>query len=110
MKIVEKEECVILQGEMEDVSGMANELTIHHNDFKEKNVIIDLLKHENLTPKEMLMFLELSSIHRQGKRSFVIANNALKIEDLPEELIVAPTLQEAEDIIKMEEVERELGF
>lgn len=110
MKIIQKEEYMILQGEMEDVSGLANELTVHHNDFKEENVIVDLLKHEKLSQKEMLMFLELSSVHRQGKKSFVIANNALKIAELPDELIVAPTLQEAEDIIKMEEVERELGF
>lgn len=110
MKTIQKEDYLILQGENEDVTGLANELTTHHNDFKENNVVVDLLKHEELSKMEMLMFLELSTIHRKGKKSFVIANNALEIEELPEELMVAPTLQEAEDIIKMEEVERELGF
>jgi hypothetical protein len=29
---------------------------------------------------------------------------------VPEELLVVPTLTEAEDIIQMEEIERDLGF
>jgi len=60
--------------------------------------------------EELLLFLELSNEHRKGKKSFVIANDAINIEKVPEELIIVPTLMEAGDVIQMEEVERDLGF
>ncbi|HAT63224.1 MAG TPA: ribonuclease Z, partial [Flavobacteriaceae bacterium] len=41
---------------------------------------------------------------------FVIVNNAINPDDIPDEMIVVPTLQEAADIIEMEEIERDLGF
>jgi hypothetical protein len=37
-------------------------------------------------------------------------NNAINFDDIPEEMIVVPTLEEARDIIEMEEIERDLGF
>jgi len=36
--------------------------------------------------------------------------NAIDLDDTPEEIVVVPTLQEAFDIIEMEEMERDLGF
>ena len=48
--------------------------------------------------------------HRATKQSFVIVTNTVNPDDIPEELFVVPTLQEAEDIIEMEEIERDLGF
>ena len=74
------------------------------------NVVIDILKYGDLRLDDLLNFLELSNEHRKGKRSFVIANDAINIDKVPEELLVVPTLQEAEDIIQMEEIERDLGF
>ena len=56
------------------------------------------------------MFLKLSNRHRKNKHSFVIANDAINIDRVPDELVVVPTLREAEDIIQMEEIERDLGF
>ena len=40
----------------------------------------------------------------------MIVTNTVNPDDIPEELFVVPTLQEAEDIIEMEEIERDLGF
>jgi len=40
----------------------------------------------------------------------VIVNNAVDIDEVPSEMTVVPTLQEAFDIVEMEEIERDLGF
>jgi hypothetical protein len=56
------------------------------------------------------MFLKLSITHRKGKKSLVIVNDTINMESVPEEIHVVPTLQEAEDLIGLEELERELGF
>lgn len=110
MKITEKEEFKILEDEKEDVKDFASFLKSHHHIFRNDNVVIDILKYGELELEGLLMFLDLSNDHRQGKRSFVIANDAINIDNVPEELIVVPTLNEAADIIKMEEIERDLGF
>ena len=78
--------------------------------FKDQNLIIDLLSYTNLSLEQLLMFIELSNKHRTLNHSFVIVNNALDPDILPDEIMVVPTLLEAQDVIEMEEIERDLGF
>lgn len=110
MKITRTEKYVILEDEKNDLAGFVTYLTKNEKLFKEENVVVDLLEFPNLSLKELLMFLEISNIHRAKKLSFVIVNKASEIDKVPDEIIVVPTIREAEDIINMEELERELGF
>lgn len=110
MKVVEKEGYKILRDNKNDVKAFASYLEWKHDDFKEDNVVVDILKYGTLSLEELLSFLELSNKHRKNKKSFVLANDAINIDHVPEELLVVPTLLEAEDVIKMEEIERDLGF
>ena len=110
MIVIEKEGYKILKDEKDDVTEYASFLEAHHKSFKNDNVVVDILKYGELSLQELLNFLELSNRHRQGKRSFVLANDTINIDQVPEELIVVPSLEEAGDIIQMEEIERDLGF
>lgn len=110
MKITEKENYKILEDDKGDLAAFANELTKRHSDFKEFNLVIDLLEHKNLVPEQLLMFLEMATIQLNQKKSFVIVNNNVEVDKVPEELIVVPTLREAEDVINMDELQRELGL
>ena len=40
----------------------------------------------------------------------MIVSNKIADDNIPDELVIVPTLQEAFDIIEMEEIERDLGF
>ena len=110
MNVIEKDNYKILQDEKDDVKDFISFLKSIHGKFKDDNLVIDILKYGELQLQELLSFLDLSNDHRKNKKSFVIANDTINIDDVPEELIVVPTLQEAEDIIQMEEIERDLGF
>lgn len=110
MKVIEKEGYKILQDEKESVKDFASFLESNHRSFKNDNVVVDILKYGELSLEELLKFLKLSNSHRQGKKSFVIVNDTINIDHVPEELLVVPTLDEAGDIIQMEEIERDLGF
>ena len=77
---------------------------------KEYHIIINLFSIEKLTANDLLEFLEVSKNHKNNKKSFVIITDDINIESLPDDLIVVPTLQEAIDIIEMEEIERDLDF
>ncbi|PKG42957.1 ribonuclease Z [Psychroflexus sp. MES1-P1E] len=110
MKTEEKDNYTIFRDEKEDVNDFAEFLTQIQDRFKDKNIVTDITKYGELTLEELLMFLKLSTTHRKGKKSFVIVNDTINIDLVPEEIHVVPTLQEAEDLIGLEELERDLGF
>lgn len=110
MNITRNENYIIIEDKSLDIALMATELSKAHEDFKHNNVIVNVLDKGNLEAKDLLVFLEITNLHRNNKRSFVIASNPVSVETLPDDIIIAPTLREAEDIINMEELERELGF
>jgi hypothetical protein len=78
--------------------------------FKNDNVIIVLTSFKKLSLEDIIEFLQLSNTHRAAKHSFVIVSDKMNLDEVPDEIVVVPTLQEAYDIIEMEEMERDLGF
>ena len=76
--------------------------------LQEVNLIIDLSGVDGLKPAAIREFEALSERHRAAGKSFVIVTPALSYEDVPEELVVVPSVQEACDLIEMEEIERDL--
>ena len=64
----------------------------------------------NINNKDFLLFLNINEQKRKNSLSFVIVNNNICIDDFPENFNIVPTLIEAEDILEMEAMERELGF
>lgn len=111
MKIDKQENYVILENELNNLNDFVSLLKLQiPNNFKSQNIVINLLTMKSIYLEDILMFLEISNKHRESKKSFVIVNNALNPDDIPSEMVVVPTLHEAEDIIGMEEMERELGF
>lgn len=110
MKTSKKENFLLIENESESLTEFASELTRHHNDFKSENVVIDIRSFSDANADNLLGFLEMSNVHREENKSFVIVNDAVGIDELPEELVVVPTLQEAEDMIQMDEIQRDLGF
>ena len=65
---------------------------------------------KNLTKNDVLEFYQLSNMHRALKKSFVLVTDKVSYEEVPDAIHVVPTLQEAKDIIEMEEIERDLDL
>lgn len=78
--------------------------------FETVHLIVQISKKVNIDPKEFLLFLDIAEQKQQNGTSFVVVNATVNIDDFPETLNIVPTLQEAEDILEMEAIERELGF
>src|SRR5699024_9528245 len=101
----------VIEDDKSSVKGFSNYLeNIAYKHFKDQNVVIDLQKYPQLKLEELLSFLKVSNRHRKRKKSFVIVNDTILIDQIPDELAVVPTMREAKDFIQMEELERELGF
>lgn len=79
-------------------------------EFKGEHLIIDFSDNINIEIKEIFLFLKLSVQHRKNGTSFVLVCKGISIDDLPDELNVVPTFNEALDILEMDAIERDLGF
>lgn len=111
MKTDERDNFVIISDKKDEINDFVSYLErIVPKTYEAENLIIDLLKYSSLKLPQLLLFLKLSNYHRSTKHSFVIVNDAINPDDIPFEMTVVPTVQEAKDIIEMEEIERDLGF
>ncbi|CAL66812.1 hypothetical protein [Christiangramia forsetii] len=110
MKTAKKENFLLIENENDSLTDFSSELTKHHNDIENENIVVNLIRYKDIAADRLLAFLEISNLHRKANKSFVLVNDAVGIDELPEELVVVPTLQEAEDMIQMDEIQRELGF
>ncbi|QRM90476.1 ribonuclease Z [Lacinutrix sp. WUR7] len=109
--IFDKEENItIITQEKASVIELVKKLDVLYERFKSDNVIINLTSLKPVTVENIVEFLQISKKHRGAKKSFVIVTDKINIAETPDEIIVVPTLQEAHDIIEMEEMERDLGF
>lgn len=92
------------------ITTFLDNLNKSYGKVKDDNLVLNLFSFEQLTAGDVLEFLELSNRHKENGKSFVIVTNKVSYEEVPEEIMVTPTLQEAKDIIEMEEIERDLGL
>ena len=81
-----------------------------YSELSNNNIIINLFSLTTLKASELKEFALFSEKHKANNHSFVLVTDAVPYDEIPEELTVAPTLQEAHDVIEMEEIERDLGI
>ncbi len=110
MKKIIRDNYILIETDRESITDFTSGLTKNYDQVKNKNVVVNISEYKELELEELLGFLEISNLHRSHKRSFIIVNSAINIDKIPDELMVIPSLREAEDVIQMEEIERELGF
>ncbi|MGB5818311.1 MAG: ribonuclease Z [Saonia sp.] len=78
--------------------------------IKNDHIIVNLFSFSKLTSGDVLEFLQLSNMHRESKKSFVVVTHKVSYDDAPNEICLVPTIQEAKDVIEMEEIERDLDL
>jgi hypothetical protein len=110
MKVEEKGHTTIIKDTQGDFKAFLEKVSTEYHSFKNTNLILDITQDKNLKISDILNFLSLSNKHRKAKKSFVIVVEDFDFNDVPDEMVVVPTLLEAHDIIEMEEIERDLGF
>ncbi len=75
--------------------------------FSTKNIIIDLTELET-SLEEIIPFKKIANSKTENDTSFVIINTTINIDKLSDEINIVPTLQEAIDVIEMDEIMRKL--
>lgn len=96
----------------EDISlvGFIKNLDNAYSKIKNNHIVVNLFSFDKISASEIMEFLEISNKHRNEKKSFVLVTDKVTYDDAPDDICVVPTIQEAKDIIEMEDIERDLGL
>ena len=78
--------------------------------IKNDHIVVNLFSFSDLWAGDILEFLAISNKHRSAKKSFVLVTDKVGYDEVPDEICVVPSLQEAHDIIEMEDIERDLDL
>ena len=100
----------IISQENTSLETLIEQVKEAYPNIKQDHIVLNLFSLGKLSTAQLLEFLDISNKHRASKKSFVLVSDQVSYEEIPDELCVVPTLQEAHDIIEMEEIERDLGI
>ncbi|AUC85036.1 hypothetical protein CW731_06925 [Polaribacter sp. ALD11] len=110
MIVSKKPKYTLISSDENSFKEFQNVLFEKINSFQKENLILQISEDINIENKDFLLFLDTAEQKLQNGTSFVVVNSTVNVDDFPENLNIVPTLQEAEDILEMEAIERELDF
>ncbi len=109
--IIEKSDvATIFKNDGKSMENFLKDFSENYTNFANNNIIIEFSDGKGEEKQNILLFLQYSEEHQNNGMSFVIVMNGIDTDDFPDEIIIVPTLTEANDIIEMENIERDLGF
>ncbi len=110
MIITEKNNYISVNIDEKMFSDFIAEFENNFTKIDNHNIIIEINNKFNLNKEEILLFLPYAEQQQQNGMTFVIVISDIEIDEFPENFNIVPTLQEAEDVLEMEEIQRDLGF
>ncbi|GAA4245075.1 ribonuclease Z [Winogradskyella psychrotolerans] len=100
----------IITQEKASTKTLVSNIEKAYDKYKNYHLIVRLSSLDKVSLEEIIEFLRLSNNHRADKKSFVVVSEKVDLDQMPDEIVVVPTMQEAYDIIEMEDIERDLGI
>jgi len=108
MIINKKETYTVITPEKDCDQRFFSKLKERIHTFSKEHLIIDFTKLGIIQVDDILQFLDIAIKKREEKTSFIIIAPNISIDEIPDELSVAPTLHEAIDVLEMDAIERDL--
>ena len=108
MKVKEKLNYILISDDI-DKNANFEKIEASINQAENQNIVLQA-SINNLNNGNIDRFISISEGKKANGTSFVIVSKEISVDTIPESLNVVPTITEAEDIIEMENIERELGF
>lgn len=110
MRIAKKENYTHISSDENSLSEFYASFINAESEFKTVHLILLISDDISSSREDFLLLLKIAEQKKENGNSFVIVKATINVDDFPEHFNIVPTLQEAEDIIEMEAIERELGF
>ncbi|WP_299007611.1 hypothetical protein [uncultured Tenacibaculum sp.] len=110
MKAEQKTDYTLITSDENSFSDFLESFEKEYVTLTGKNLILVISEQFNASNKNILLFLKYAEQHQNNGTSFVVVSKDVTIDNFPETFNIVPTLVEAEDVIEMEEIQRDLGF
>lgn len=110
MTIETKENITIIKDFSSDLPSLITNINNQIEELILQNTIIDISSYRYLSIKDFNTFFSIARNYKKAKKSLVIVVSDFDFDTISDKINLVPTLQEAHDIIEMEEIERDLGF
>ncbi|WGH76529.1 hypothetical protein P8625_05050 [Tenacibaculum tangerinum] len=110
MNVTEKSAYTLITSNEENFFDFVKNFREAYVNYKDKNLIIEISENFKVSNENILLFLEYAHKHQNNGISFVVVSRDVTIDDFPEDFNIVPTLVEAEDVVEMEDIQRDLGF
>lgn len=110
MKFELKDQNILIYQDKQLSSEFFAAYDLRYPEFQSYNIIFFPEKTQALTLDFSNALLQHIKVHQAQKKSFVVVSTHWTNNELPEEIVLVPTLQEAIDLIEMDEMQRDLGF
>tara|TARA_B110000967_G_scaffold209988_1_gene269275 strand:- start:13590 stop:13919 length:330 start_codon:yes stop_codon:yes gene_type:complete len=84
---------------------------LKNKSFENEHLVINLLRSFNLSPDNLEVLSKIAAVKKEQDTSFVLVSETIEIDALEDEMLsLVPTLLEAQDILDMDAMERDLGL
>lgn len=110
MNVETKGHTAVVRDSQQGFEALCDKINQGYANFESLNLIVDLSGYDKVTPADLKAFLPLAKSHKKARKSLVIVAPNFDFDKASDKLNVVPTLLEANDLIEMDEIERDLGF
>jgi len=110
MKVEKKSKYTLITSDENTFSAFLTNFENGYKNVLDDHLILFFSEEINTSIKDLLLLLDRSSAHKMRNLSFICVTNGVEIDEITEELSIVPTLEEAEDLLEMDAIERDLGF
>jgi hypothetical protein len=110
MKVTTKGHTTLIKDTEGDIVQFLEKINSQYNTFKDYNLILDISQDKTVDVKSIKIFTDLAKQYKKAKKSIVFVVKDIDFNKIPGSIIVVPTQLEAQDLIEMDEIERDLGF
>ena len=110
MIIEEKKDYIHISSNDTTIDDFINNFKSEHEIVENKNLIVSISNDFTVKEEDIFVFLSYSQQHIENGTTFVVVCDSVGVHNFPEEFNIVPTLQEAEDVLEMENIQRDLGF
>lgn len=110
MRIDKKETYTLISSKSSSFANFLLNFEKEHPKLEKEHLIIQFSEELNIVDKDIFVFLAYAELHQQNGTTFVVIFKNVDLDMFPETFNIVPTLQEAEDVLEMENIQRDLGF
>jgi len=110
MTIEKKENYTYITDDKKSFQDFFKEFLKQHSSLIKEHLLVVLSDDATVSKDAILAFIEIAHQHKENGTTFVVIHKGMDADLFPENFNIVPTLEEAEDVLEMENIERELGF